>query len=64
MTVADVQMLTLREVEAILKVGRSTFWRIRNARGFPQPIRVGRSKRWRLADIAKWQESGGRPLSR
>jgi predicted DNA-binding transcriptional regulator AlpA len=64
MTLADVQMLTLREVESILKIGRSTFWRIRNSRGFPPAIRVGRSKRWRLADIHKWQENGGRPLSR
>lgn len=45
------QLLTAREAAQILNIGVSTLWKRTREGDFPAPIRLGRSTRWRRADI-------------
>ena len=36
------------------EISRATFHRIRAGGGFPEPVLVGKSKRWRLSDVRRW----------
>jgi prophage regulatory protein len=52
--------LTLREVEALTKLSRSTIERLERAGKFPHRRRVSaRAVRWTAADIEKWLRGGG-----
>jgi len=45
------QMMTVRQVAAILGIGVSTVWRAASKGDIPKPIKIGGSTRWRRADI-------------
>lgn len=47
-------LITMMELAALLRVGRTGLWRIRKDPAFPQPIMIGRRLRWRRADIDRW----------
>jgi excisionase family DNA binding protein len=44
-------LLRVQEVAAMLGIGRSSVWaKVKNGR-LPEPIKIGGSTRWRLADL-------------
>lgn len=45
------QLLSVKEVAAMLGIGVSTIWRQVDLDKFPKPIKIGRATRWRKADI-------------
>jgi len=63
MIAADVELLTVRQLAAALKLSRATVWRLTaaadaglpTADGFPRPVRLGRRiVRWRASDVAAY----------
>ena len=44
-------MIDVREVASILSISIRSVWRLVATGELPQPVRFGRSARWRLADI-------------
>ena len=61
------QLLTRREVQSRLGIGRTSFYALRAEAGFPLPIRVGpRAIRWSESEVAAWIASrprtGGSPF--
>ena len=56
------RLLRRREVEEITGMGRSSIYRLMQAKEFPRPVRVGSTAvRWRASDITRWLES--RPIA-
>ena len=53
------KFLPARQVWSRYGVSDMTLWRwLRNAElGFPQPIRIGRYRYWRVADLVSWERS-------
>ncbi|QJD16574.1 helix-turn-helix transcriptional regulator [Paracoccus sanguinis] len=48
---AEPQLLTARDVSALLNIGVSSVWRKVKEGNLPQPVKIGGSTRWRRADI-------------
>ncbi len=57
-------LLTADVVAAMLNVSERTLWRLLSAGKVPQPVRFGRSTRWRTAEVRDWIERGCPALSR
>ncbi len=51
-------LLSADEVAAMLGVSERTLWRLLSAGKVPQPVRFGRSTRWRAAEVADWIDRG------
>jgi predicted DNA-binding transcriptional regulator AlpA len=53
------QFLPARHVWQRYSISDMTLWRwLRNPElGFPQPIKIGRHRYWRLADLVSWERS-------
>jgi prophage regulatory protein len=52
------RMVNEKEVLEIVKVGRSTLWRMVQAGKFPKPVHVATNRRtWFLDQIIEWQNS-------
>jgi prophage regulatory protein len=51
-------LLTADEVAAMLGVSERTLWRLLSAGKVPEPVRFGRSTRWRAAEVADWIDRG------
>jgi excisionase family DNA binding protein len=51
-------LLSADEVAAMLGVSERTLWRLLSAGKLPQPVRFGRSTRWRAAEVAEWIDRG------
>lgn len=51
------QMVDCAEVAAILGISTRTVWRLIASHELPEPLRIGRSVRWRLIDIERWIEA-------
>lgn len=50
---AEAQLLTAREVAALLRIHPRSVWRATAAGDIPKPIRIGpKVVRWRLTDLA------------
>ena len=54
----QVPLLSVDEVAAMLNVSERTLWRLLSAGKLPQPVRFGRSTRWRTAEVRDWIERG------
>jgi prophage regulatory protein len=51
-------LLRLKDVCALIGVGRSTIYKWVELSSFPKPIRVGaRSVRWKASDLAQWRDA-------
>jgi prophage regulatory protein len=51
----DMQMLTCRDLQELLKISKATIYRWVEAGEFPKPLHLGASMvRWRSTDIEKW----------
>ena len=51
-------LLSADEVAAMLNISERTLWRLLSAGKVPEPVRFGRSTRWRLSDVREWIEEG------
>lgn len=51
-------LLTVKDLAALLNVGKRTIWKWRDGHRLPSPIKVGRVVRWRRADIESWIADG------
>ena len=47
-------LLTIDEVQSLLKVSRATVYELMATRGLPVPVKVGRSNRWPRFEIEGW----------
>ena len=58
-------LLTERDILARLKVSRSTFWRMRKRREFPEPLEISAGcKRWSEETYAEYSRPGLGPAMR
>jgi predicted DNA-binding transcriptional regulator AlpA len=55
-----VEMVNAQTAAAIVGVSRRSWWRFVSEGRAPQPIRLGRCVRWRLAEIRRWISDGCR----
>lgn len=46
------------EVARLLGIGESTVWRLASSGKLPESVRVGRSRRWRRAELEAWIVAG------
>lgn len=46
------------DLARLLGLSERTVWRLDSAGNLPQPIRLGRSVRWRVVEIQAWLEQG------
>jgi excisionase family DNA binding protein len=51
-------LINAEQVSQILNISERTLWRLVSGGKLPQPVRIGRSARWRVQDIHEWIESG------
>lgn len=51
-------LLSVGEVSKIVGVCERTIWRLKDSGRMPAPVKVGRSVRWRRADIESWIACG------
>jgi excisionase family DNA binding protein len=54
----DDRFLTAKEVARMLGISLRTLWRLKSARKFPSPVRIGGSPRWRKSVLLRWIEAG------
>jgi excisionase family DNA binding protein len=52
------QLIRAEDVARMMGVSERTLWRLLSAGKLPQPVRIGRSTRWRLAEVRQWIEGG------
>lgn len=51
-------LLTPKDVEALLNVGRVQVYRLMERHGFPRPIYLSpQSRRWKASEVQAWIES-------
>ena len=55
---SDAQLLKIGDVCELLKISKRSVWRLISAGQFLPPIRVGRSVRWRRAEVEEWVKKG------
>jgi len=53
-----VELLTDAELATLMKVSRRQVWKLLSMGRLPEPIRLGRSVRWRADEIRRWIEDG------
>ncbi|MBA3483698.1 MAG: helix-turn-helix domain-containing protein [Pirellulales bacterium] len=51
-------LLKAEEVAQMLAISTRTLWRLVSTAGFPQPLKLGGSTRWRAAEVTAWVEKG------
>jgi len=51
-------MITIDELATILGMSKRTVWRLLAAEEIPEPIRLGGSTRWPLAEVEGWIAAG------
>ena len=52
------RLIKAAEVAALVAISTRTLWRLVSVGRFPEPVRVGGSTRWRLADVERWIQQG------
>jgi len=50
------RLVTIKEVVNLVGFKTSTIYKFIKTRNFPEPIKIGRSSRWKLSDVNKWLE--------
>jgi excisionase family DNA binding protein len=51
-------LIDAEELARMMDVSERTLWRLLSGGKLPQPVRIGRSTRWRLAEVTEWIEKG------
>ena len=54
------ELLTVRDVAAALRLSQRQVWKLSASGRLPKPLKIGRSARWRRADIEAYVERGCR----
>ncbi len=54
MTEQHERLLTYDEVGRRLGLGRTALWALVRDGKFPEPLRIGRARRWRECDVDRW----------
>lgn len=57
-TSATTLLISAEDLATILGTSKRTVWRLLSAGIIPQPVRLGKSTRWRLDDIHRWIDTG------
>ncbi len=52
------QLIDVKDVAERLGVCTASVWRLRDGGKMPEPVRVGRSVRWRALVIDRWIQDG------
>ncbi|MCA9196037.1 MAG: helix-turn-helix domain-containing protein [Planctomycetales bacterium] len=52
------QLMNVSQVAELLGVSAKHVGRLSEAGGMPRPVRLGRSKRWRMAEVQNWIQNG------
>jgi len=47
-------LLPLRKLESVIGFRKSKIYQLIESGQFPQPIKIGRSSRWRSSDVEDW----------
>ena len=53
-----VLLIAAEEVARLMGISERTLWRLLSAGKIPKPLHVGRSARWRLAEVREWIDRG------
>lgn len=54
----ELRILKLKEIQPIVKLSRSSIYRLMDMNKFPKPIKIGdRSIAWRQQDIESWLQT-------
>lgn len=51
---ADLELLTIEDVSALLKISRRGVTNLVNRNAFPRPFKLGRSTRWHAQKVREW----------
>ncbi len=51
-------LLNVDAVSKLTSMSVRSCWRLSDAGKVPRPLAVGRSRRWRRADVQEWVEAG------
>lgn len=54
------ELLTVRDVAALVKLSSRQIYKLCASARMPAPLKVGRSTRWRAAQISAWIQNGCR----
>lgn len=57
-TDAAPKLINAEELARLMQVSQRTLWRLLSGRRLPEPVRIGRSTRWRLEEVAEWIQKG------
>jgi predicted DNA-binding transcriptional regulator AlpA len=52
------RLINAEELARMMDISERTLWRLLSGGKVPQPVRIGRNTRWRLAEVAAWIERG------
>ena len=52
------KLINAEELARMMNISERTLWRLLSGGRLPQPVRIGRSTRWRLAEVVEWIERG------
>ena len=55
---SDSTLLTARDVAALLNVSPRHVWKLLSSGKLPDPVRLGRSVRWRADELKAWTDAG------
>ena len=53
------KLLTIKEVVSIVGFKTSTIYKFIKTKGFPKPVKIGKSSRWKLSDVNNWLKQFG-----
>ena len=51
-------LISAADLACLMNVSERTLWRLLSAGKVPQPVRIGRSTRWRMAEVRDWIDRG------
>jgi len=57
------QLISAEELANLLAISERSVWRRLSGGDIPEPVRIGKSVRWRLTEIIAWIEGGCLPLN-
>ena len=54
----ETMLATVADIARMTRMSTRTLWRLVSAEEMPEPLRIGRSVRWRLDEIKEWISAG------
>ncbi len=50
------KLLRLGDVEKVVGFSKASIYKFMEDKGFPRPIKIGKSSRWKLSEVLEWIE--------